>query len=191
MRGRLGIHPAAVVGDAEHGLRPPGARQGHLDHEAAAVGHRVARIDGEVGDHLLELGAIGVHEYRGVRDRCDELDLVADQLPEQLLHVGHDLTQVDDLRLQHLATPECEQLLCQLRCLIRGRKQVLDVRAGLVLLALESLERELAVAADREEEVVEVVGDTACETVRSTRAAASAEAAPRALAGARLARRAP
>jgi hypothetical protein len=141
---------------------PPVARQGHLEHETPAISHRVARVDGEVGDHLLELGAIGIDEHRGFGADGDELDLVADQLPKQLLHVGDDLTQVDDLRLQHLATPECEQLPRQLRRLICGRKQVPDVPSGLVLLALESLERELAVAADREEEVVEVVGDTAC-----------------------------
>ena len=65
--------------------------------------------------------------------------------------------------MQHLTASERKELPRQLRRLICGCEQILDVGACIVLAALDALERELAVAADRQQKVVEVVGDPAGE----------------------------
>ena len=55
---------------------------GDLDRDAATVGHRVARIDDEVHDHLLDLRAIGLHADVAVSARVLEHDVLADHAPQ-------------------------------------------------------------------------------------------------------------
>ena len=42
-----------------------------------------------------------------------QLDVLADQAPQHLLHVGHDGVQVEDARLQHLLAAEGQELAGQ------------------------------------------------------------------------------
>ena len=160
-RHRLRVHARAGVRDREHGLRWLAARERDRDRDHPPVPHCVPGVDGEVHDHLLELAAIGLDEHRCLGRGDDELDAIADELPEQPLHRRDDVAQVEHLGLEHLAPAEREQLLGQKGGAVRGFEDVLDVLAGRVFAPPQPAERELAEAADPEQEVVEVMGDPA------------------------------
>ena len=49
------------------------------DYHLPAVGHRVARVDGQVHHHLLELPMIGLHAANRRVERDDDLDIFADE----------------------------------------------------------------------------------------------------------------
>ena len=86
-----------------------------LDRERAAVGHRVARVHGEVEDHLLELPRVGLDRAGSGVEVHDERDVLADQAVEHLLDVGDDLVQVELAGLNHLLAAEREELLRERR----------------------------------------------------------------------------
>ncbi len=80
---RLLVHPVAGVARLEQDVRPArGGRMGcyerrveldvaRLDRQASALRHRVARVDREVHDHLLELAGIR-HDRREARFERDD-----------------------------------------------------------------------------------------------------------------------
>ena len=122
MRLGVGVHADAAVGDAEqdvrarhHGWMLAGVRfveddVARLDGEAAAVGHGVARVDGEVQDHLLELARVGAHGGEIGSERGGELNVLADQPPQHRLQVGDDGIELEQLGREHLAAAVGEQL---------------------------------------------------------------------------------
>ena len=135
---------------------------GHADAEAAAVGHRVAGVDGQVEEGVLEL--VGVHQ--GVEFLGGQVEPHGDALGEgarqQRGHVMHQGAHLDGARGEGLLAREGEQAADQLGA-AAGRRQ------GRVEVVLEALVgRELVpqrgqVAGDDGEQVVEVVGEAAGE----------------------------
>ena len=77
---------------------------------------------------------------------------------EELVQLGHDLVQVEDLRAEYLSTAERQELAGQRRCPVRAGDHLLDL-LGRVLAAAERAQGELAVPAHAEQKVVEVVRD--------------------------------
>jgi hypothetical protein len=120
-----------------------------LDREHAPVGHRIARVHSEIEQHLLELAAIGLDPAEVAVELGADLDVVADHPPEHLLHVVHDLVQVDAHGLEHLLPAEGEELTRQSGGAVGRLLDLLQVAAMRVRRVLEALERELAVARDR------------------------------------------
>ena len=116
------IHPDAGVADAQPDVAArvhvrPGARVGGVDvdvlgveRQRAAVGHRVARVDREVEQHLLELAVVGHDRPQVGRQRRLEHDVLAERAAQQLLHLEHDAGQVEHARADDLAAREREQL---------------------------------------------------------------------------------
>ena len=99
---------------------------------------------------------------RPARGEHRQLDVLADQPAEHLLHPGDALVQVQHLRLEHLLAAEREELPRQVRRALRRRPDLLDVGAkGLV--GLEVAADQLRVAQDDGQQVVEVVRDAAGE----------------------------
>ena len=87
-----------------------------------------------------------------------ERDVLAQQPPQHLVHVGHDGVDVQDLRGEHLAAAEREQLARELRGPEPGVLDLFDVLAPLVL-GRGRVQQQLGAAEDGREEVVEVVRD--------------------------------
>jgi hypothetical protein len=81
------------------------------DGEYAAAGHRVARVDGEVHQHLLELPLIGKHGRNAFRDGKTQLDVLAQQALEQWRDAANDVADVQHGWPQHLFAAEGEKLL--------------------------------------------------------------------------------
>jgi hypothetical protein len=132
------------------------------DREPPAARHRVARVEGEIHHDLLQLTGIGLRRAEPRVEVGHELDLRAEQPAEHPLELGDHLVDVDDLRLEHLAAAEGEQLSGQPGGTLSRAlhlEHVLAHRGAVV----ELRERELAVAHDRRQQVVEVVGDAARE----------------------------
>ena len=91
------VDPGAGVGDAEERVGRVGARRDSgRDRQPAALGHRIARVDGEVEHGLVELGRIDRDEARLLGRQRDELDVGADQPAQHRMGGGDDLVQVDD-----------------------------------------------------------------------------------------------
>ena len=91
-----------------------------------------------------------------------ELDVVAQEPREQSLELLDDFAEIEDLRQEHLVAAEGEQLARERGSTIGGAHDLQRVRAARVVV-VEAGHEELAVAADRGQEVVEVVRDAAGE----------------------------
>lgn len=158
--GRL-IHALAGVADAK-------AQRGRaivldglgLDRQLSTRRHCVACVQRQVDQHLLELTGIGVDRPGlGSRDG-DELDVLTDQAPQQLVGREHDPVDVDELELEHLAAAERKELPRQRRGPAGGAADLLGIGPRERPLR-HRIEQQLAVAGDRRQEVVEVVSDAA------------------------------
>ncbi len=120
--------------------------------------HRIARIDAQVEQRVLELVRIHHGEPEpACRDGLD-LDRRADGAPHQVDELGHQPVDVDRLRLQGLAAREGEQAVCQRSRAagraLAGRQVFLDVGAAALREAhADHLER----ARDAGEQIVEIV----------------------------------
>ena len=93
------VHPAAGIGDGKHdvfarddrdvlrGVRIVECGVSGFDRHGAAVGHRVARVDREIHDDLLDLVWIGACGREVVRQVRLELDVLGDQRAQHLVEV--------------------------------------------------------------------------------------------------------
>ena len=166
------VHPVPGVADREQ--RVAARRHRHLprreggdldvlgaDREDPALGHRVPRVDGKVEQRLLQQPRVGADGQQAGLQVGHELDSRADHRPDHALEVLDHLVQVDDLRPRDLLATEREQLPREAGGSVGSAADLLDV---LALVSLETGEEQLAVAPDRGEQVVELVGDPARET---------------------------
>ena len=157
--GRVG--PGRQVGVRAR-LRLPDLDGRRLHAEPPARRHRVARVDGEVDDHLLELAPVDPdpEPARGVPR--DEPDILSDEPPQHPSELVHDLGQVEDLGTEQLLPAVREELPREPGPAPGG---ALDL-AGVVVHRIGGRRGGadlLGVAEDHREEVVEVVGDPAGE----------------------------
>ena len=134
---------------------------GGLDRQASALRHGVAGVEREVDQHLFELRGIGAHRPQVRRQLQIDRDVLADQAVEHAAHVGDALVEHDDFRREDLPPAEREQLSGQRRRAIGRVEDLLDV--GLERRAVQLLQQQLGIAADRGQQVVEVVRDAARE----------------------------
>ena len=136
----------------------------HGDRHQTAVGHRVARVDDEVHDDLLQLSRIGLDRRARRVQLEDQLDPFSEQRAEHGRQVLHDLAHVQDTWLHDLLVAEGQQLPCQGCGEGRGCLDLIDVVAQVGLVGPDLAAREVAVAGDGLQDVVEVVRDTAGKT---------------------------
>jgi len=126
----------------------------------SAARHRVARVDGEVDQHLLELRAVGVHGRKVERRPQGQLDVLADEPPQQAAERADHRVEIEPRRLQHLLAAEGEQLLGQ-RARALGRLLDQLELAPAHGVGADLREQQLRASGDDGQEVVEVVGDAA------------------------------
>ena len=121
------------------------------------VGHRVAGVDDDVHQHLVDLH--GVHlDREPVRVEAElELDVLADHAPEHRRELAHELVQVDDTAVGRLRPCERDQLADERCSALRGGGD--RVAALVARLARRRRRESRRVAADHGEQVVEVVCD--------------------------------
>ncbi len=135
---------------------------GSADGELAALGHRIARIDGEVDDHLLELMEIGPDRPEVARLVEGELDILAEQPAEQDRQLGQHVAELQHLRPQGLLAREGKQLAHQARRPVRVLLDVHNVLKGGVGRTMVH-QQEVGEADDRRQHIVEVMRDAAGE----------------------------
>ena len=104
------------------------------DAQRPAVGHRVARVDGEVHDDLLELPPVGDDGDHVALRADDELQLGAEQPLEHRPHAHDGLGDVDGRRRRGALPGERQELRRQLRSATGSALDLLDrVHARLAL----------------------------------------------------------
>ncbi len=157
-RDDLAARPAHVAGDHPAGGEGQRARGVF----AAARLDRIARVDGEVDDHLLELARVGPHGPEIAVMMGLERDLGAEQPLEQLADLGDHVGQLQHFGLQRLLAAEREQLAGQRGRAVRVGLDLLDVVVVAVAGRVPQ-QHQVAVADDRGQHVVEVVRHAAGE----------------------------
>ena len=135
---------------------------GYLEHERAAVRHRVAGVDREVHQDLLNLPRVRLDVGDVVAGAEDDVDVLADQPAQQRLDLAEAGPRIEHPRLEDLAAAEREQLPGQRGGAIRRETDLVEM-PGLDAPRRQHLREQLAVALDRRQQVVEVVGDAAGE----------------------------
>ena len=161
------IHPYAGVRDREQDARSPYLRPqsggiGHprdLDLQDAATGHGIARVDGQVHEHLLQLARIRLDDRGPLPSASHQADVLADEPPQHHGHRRHNGVEVHRSLFHDLAARERQNLRGQLR---RAGAGPPDLARGLdPLVALQLADQDVRVAVHRREQVVEVVGHAA------------------------------
>jgi hypothetical protein len=160
------VEPGAVVGDGDadvpSGQRAVGAVLDlgvrELDRQHPAGGHRVAGVHDQVDDDLLELAGVRLDRPEVRRRDAAKLDVLADQSREHLLELGDELGEVEHARLEHLAAAEGEEMAREVGGALADPADLLGLVTPRVV-RVETGDEELGVAAERRQEVVEVVRD--------------------------------
>ncbi len=162
-------HPAAGIRDRELDVRTrwqraaggTGAVAGHLrggNRDAAAVGHGVAGVGHQVQQHLLDLRRVRADRLRRRGELEVELDAFLDEAAQDLCEASHRVVEVVEPRRHDLAPAERQQLLGQRGGAHRGAADGVERLRHLAPRRLLH-GRDLALAQDDGEQVVEVVGD--------------------------------
>src|SRR5262249_5128098 len=73
-----------------------------FDAQQPALRHSVARIHGEIQQHLLDLAAIGFHAAKTAPERNLQLDIFADKAAQHFFDVAQDGIGIENLGLEHL-----------------------------------------------------------------------------------------
>ena len=157
-------HREDDVRTRERHLAAPGRLVGggvvRPDGERPAVRHRVARVGGEVEQHLFDLAAVRFHGFDVFAELEHQHRVRADQAPQKPFGLADDDVQIEHDRLNHLLAAERQQLARQRRRAAAGLPDALDVvadaRAG-----RQALEDQVRVTEDPGEQVVEVMRDAA------------------------------
>ena len=96
-------HEAVVrgVGLVEHDVRG-------FDRDLAAIGHRVARVEHQIEQRLLELARVGGDRADARLQGARYGNPVAGERGQLLLRRPHEVIQIHELRLERLHGPEFE-----------------------------------------------------------------------------------
>ena len=138
-----------------------------LDRQLSAIRHRVARIDREIQDHVLELIGVGVDPPQPASQHRLKDDVAPKGMPQQIRHAADQLVDLDRLRLQRLLPREGEQPLREQRgspsALARRIEVAFCSRVAIANAAASKIER----ADHHRQHIVEIVGDAARELAYS------------------------
>src|ERR1700722_2079454 len=101
-----------------------------IDGQHPASGHGVTGVDREIHQHLLQLARVGQHRPQVTGERGDQLDVLAEGPAQHFLDRGDDGVEVKDLRPDHVAAGEDEQLVGEPGCPFAGFLDLREVSAG-------------------------------------------------------------
>src|ERR1700733_2512790 len=133
-----------------------------LGSQPAFTVHRVAGVDRKVQNRILELIRIDEAIPETASDHRLDLDLPAERATKHLIHAFDQTPGVHHPRFQRLAPCESEQLRGKFRSARNAGQRALDPHLGPGI-AGDVLAEQLQVSADHLQQIVEVVGDAACE----------------------------
>ena len=139
-----------------------GGKVARAQQDVAAVAHRVARVDDQIDDHLLELVEVGLDQPEIAAVHDVEIDRLADQPAQQHLQFGQHVAELQGLRPQRLPAREGEQLPHQARRAIGVLLDLHDVLEGRIGRPVIG-EQQIGIADDRGQHIVEVMRDAAGE----------------------------
>ena len=131
-------------------------RIGHFERQASGALHRVARIDRQVQDRVLELRRVDLGGPEAARDHHLDVDLFAQRAAHHVFHIGQQAPDFDRLRFERLAPRKRQQGAGQLGAPFDAAHCVLDALLDLGQ-AVGAARDQLQVAADDLQQVVEVV----------------------------------
>ena len=134
-----------------------------LDRELAALGHRIACVDGEVEQRAFQLVRIDRHAPQAAREHRLDRDVLADRAADQVGHAGDQPVDVGGLRIQRLAPREREQLLGQRDGALCAARHLIDRAPQFAVVGRSVAPDRFEIADDDGEQVVEVVRDAAGE----------------------------
>ena len=127
-----------------------------LDAQLAAVRHRVARVDHQVQDDLLDLTGICFDASEMVVQHYGEFDVFFDQATEHLFRVRYDLVDIQDDWFNNLLTTEHQELARERSSTVRRLLDLLDFRAiGINQCGI--IQKQIAVPGNHREQIVEVM----------------------------------
>ena len=132
-----------------------------LDHEPAAGGHRVAGVDDEVHQHLLELAAVHLDGADVRLGAHVDRDVLADQPAEHLVQLGDERVDVEERRFHELLPGEAEQLPGEAARGLAGAADLVERLPDRVIGRAGPPSSHPGPAEDHGQQVVEVVGDAA------------------------------
>src|SRR5439155_15948334 len=133
-----------------------------LDRQPSAARHRVASVDRQIEDDLLDLSGIRPDAPEALVAADRELDVLPEQPSQKWLDRADHRAQIDDLGLENLLAAEGEQLPRQLRGALGALLDQLDVPAVRIM-GSQVEEEELAASGDDRQQVVEVMRHTSRE----------------------------
>ncbi len=133
---------------------------GRLDAQRAALRHRVAGVDREVHQDLLDLVRIGLDRPQVRAGHRQQLDVLADQAAQHAVQVQRQLAEVDDPRLDDLLAGEGEQTVREVRGALRRLADLPQLRLQRMRGAEPGVDQ-IRVAEDHRQHVVDVVRDAA------------------------------
>ena len=130
-----------------------------LDRQAAAVRHRIARIQRQIHEHLLDLAGIRFHASKRRRQHHRDLDLLADQPAQHLTRLLHHGIAVQQARFEHRFPAEQQQLTGQQCGPLTGITNGCQVVTQPII-DREAIDQRLGVAVDDGQEIVEIMRDS-------------------------------
>ncbi len=153
-------------------------RIGRRDVQSSAIGHRIARVEDEIEQRVLQLAGIGVGQPQIGGFRHFELEGLPQRAAEDVGHVIDDLIQIQGRRLQGLLAGESKQAFGEGRSAIHG----FDAGADIVLQLRridEVLLKKLQAAEKNRKKVIEVMGHAPRELTHRLHFFGLAEVGPR------------
>ena len=127
-----------------------------------AARHRVARVDGKVDDDLFELPLIDLGEAEIAAVNELQLDILADQPPQQVRQLDQHVADVEHARLQCLLAREGQQLPHEIGGAVAVLLDLHDVGERRVARP-EPHQQQVAEPDHRGQQIVEIMRDAAGE----------------------------
>ncbi len=110
--------------------------QGHrfrFDDQVPSRGHRVAGVDTEIEQHLLNLSRVGKYGFRLVTEQELQIDVFANDGADHLAEVLNDGVDINMALPKYLPAPKTEEVPCKLGRATRGDQNLLQVLIPLLL----------------------------------------------------------
>ena len=170
----VGRNPDRRVGDRDHDVLACGhvgvanrivvvkIGVARLDGELAVPLHGVARIDRQIQEGVLHLNRVDVGVPQAPGDDGLDLHPVAQRPAKDVVRAADQAAEIDDLRRERLPSSESQQLRGEFRAARDGGDRRLQALVG-ARIAGDVAAKQLQIAADDLQDVVEVVRDAAGE----------------------------
>ena len=132
-----------------------------LNRQPPALRHRIARIDHQIHNHLLDLSGIRLDRAgRGVEFRTEFDDIFTDETPQHAVHIGDQRIEIQHFRRDKLTAAERQQLTSQPGCPVCRFLNLLHIFPHSIG-GSQPAKQQLAVPSNHGQEVIEVVRDPA------------------------------